>query len=153
MKKCFILLGLLIIGLSACKKGDIISEQASIDDAKIQAYIKANNITATKDASGLYYQVLRPGTLNAPYPTSIMSNVQITSTGQLLNAKVFDFHAVTTYKLYTTIKGWQIGLTHINTGGRILLIVPSALAYGTGTTGGVPANSVLVFTIDLIGFN
>ncbi|MGI4806005.1 MAG: FKBP-type peptidyl-prolyl cis-trans isomerase, partial [Janthinobacterium lividum] len=34
-------------------------------------------------------------------------------------------------------------------GGRIKLFVPSALGYGSTVTGSIPANSVLIFTIDL----
>jgi len=35
---------------------------------------------------------------------------------------------------------------------RIRLIIPSALGYGSVAQSGIPANSVLDFTIDLIGF-
>ena len=56
MKKYLLLLSVVILGLSACKKVDFAAEQVAIDDAKIQAYIAANPSTAgglTKDASGM----------------------------------------------------------------------------------------------------
>ena len=74
MKRYFILVSLLIIGLSSCQKYTVTglaATQASADDAKIQAYLKANNLTFTKDASGLYYQVVSQGT--APNPTTSSS--------------------------------------------------------------------------------
>lgn len=162
MKRYLLLFSLFIIGLSSCKKGDVTTEQAAIDDAKIQAYMSANNIKATKDPSGIYYQVIKDGAGTKPTATS---TVQVTYNGKLLNGTVFDQATVTNLLLSGTIKGWQIGLPYVksgtldsqnrpisNTAGRILLIVPSALGYGTVAQDNIPANSVLVFTIDLIGF-
>jgi FKBP-type peptidyl-prolyl cis-trans isomerase FkpA len=157
MKKYLLLFSLFIISVSACKKGDVVSEQAAVDDAKIQAYIKANNINAIKDPSGIYYQILIDGA--GPYPvvasnsTTISSTVQVSYTGTFLNGQVFNPNATSTASLSGFVSGFQIGMEHINKGGRILLIIPSALGYGTaGNGGGVPPNAVLVFKVDLIGF-
>jgi FKBP-type peptidyl-prolyl cis-trans isomerase len=160
MKKYLLLFSIIVLGLSACKKGDVTAdEQASIDDRKIQAYIAANEKTTTftKDASGLYYSVVKLGT--GAYPTA-SSKVQVAYTGKYLNGAIFTQTSTTiTQALSGFIKGWQIGLLHINggtlnvpsSGGRIMLIVPSGLAYGTTGNETIPANSVLIFTIDLIG--
>jgi FKBP-type peptidyl-prolyl cis-trans isomerase FkpA len=154
MKKLLILCSILVLGLSACKSDKTepfdAAKQAAIDDAAIQAYIKANNITATKDASGLYYQVLTPGT--GAYPTA-SSTVTVQYTGKLLNGTGFDSGTYTTGLATTSnvIEGWKVGIPHINTGGRLLLLTPSALGYGNKETGPIPANSVLVFSIDLTG--
>jgi len=137
---------------SSCKKStdNTAALQAATDDAAIQSYIKANNITAIKDPSGLYYSVTKPGT--GAYPNST-SNVSVGYTGTLLNGTVFDTQASTYFNLQNVIKGWEIGIPHINTGGTILLLVPSALGYGTVASGSIPANSVLVFYVTLQGFN
>ena len=71
----------------------------------------------------------------------------------MVNGQVFESAPSASLALSGTIKGWQIGVPLIGKGGSILLLVPSALAYGTVGTGTVPANSVLVFTIGLQGFN
>jgi FKBP-type peptidyl-prolyl cis-trans isomerase FkpA len=158
MKKHLILFCLVIIGLSSCKKGDLVSEQAAVDDAKIQAYLKANGITnAIPDPSGVYYQIVKQGTGGTPIATS---TVQVSTTGTLLNGTQFTHAAAVNYKLNGTIKGWQVGIPHVKSGvsgdassyGRIVLFIPSALAYGTTSSDVIPANSVLVFTIDLLGF-
>ncbi len=147
------------MGLYACKKGDLTAEQAVVDDAKIQAYMAANGITATKDPSGLYYKVIKTGTGAAP---TANSTVQVAYTGKLLNGSTFEMSSNSVLPLSGTIKGWQIGLLKAkagtlgvaNTAGRILLIIPSALAYGEiASAGKYPANSVLIFTIDVIGVN
>lgn len=151
MKKYLLLFTLLIVTISSCKKDSFDAvKQAADDDAAIQNYIRANNITATKDPSGMYYAVITAGT--GDYPNA-NSKVTVNSTGKLLNGTVFDTEAGLEVSLSGVIQGWQIGLRHINTGGRILLMIPSALGYGNAATAGVPKNSVLIFTVDLLGFN
>jgi FKBP-type peptidyl-prolyl cis-trans isomerase FkpA len=151
MKRYILLLTLFIAVLSSCSKESFDpAKQAAKDDAAIQSYIKANNITATKDPSGLYYAVINPGT--GAYPT-VNSLITVNYSGKLLNGNVFDSGAMSSQPLLGLVKGWQIGLPHINTGGRILLLIPSALAYGNTAAGSIPANSVLIFTIDLSGFS
>lgn len=153
MKSFLLLICFLALGMVSCKKDASFNAaaQASADDALIRTYISANNINAIKDPSGLYYQVITPGTGNYPTAASV---VNVNYTGKLLNGSVFASSANLSSSLTSLLKGWQIGLPHINTGGRILLIIPSALAYGNSSPGsGIPANAVLVFTIDLLGVN
>ncbi len=152
MKRYILSLFLFIAAFSSCKKDTPFDpvKQAATDDAAIQAYIKANSITATKDPSGLYYQVITPGTGAYPTKNSLISGQY---TGKLLNGTVFDSNSIPNEPLSGFITGWQIGIPYINTGGRILLLIPSALGYGNSTNGSIPANSVLIFTFDLTGFN
>ena len=151
MKKYLLLLAVFVTVFSSCSKDSFDpAKQAAKDDAAIQSYIAANNITATKDLSGVYYQVITSGT--GAYPT-VNSKVTVNYTGKLLNGTVFDSGNLPTTALSTLIKGWQYGIPHINTGGRILLLIPSGLGYGNTSQQGIPKNSVLVFTIDLTGFS
>ncbi len=152
MKRSILLLAFFVICFSSCKKDTFDpAKQAAADDAAIQAYLSSANITGTtKDASGLYYKVLTPGT--GGYPT-VNSLISVNYTGKLLNGTVFDSGTINNNPLTGLIKGWQIGIPYINTGGRILLLIPSALGYGNTSNSSIPANSVLVFTIDLTGYN
>jgi peptidylprolyl isomerase len=47
------------------------------------------------------------------------------------------------------IKGWQQGIPGMKIGGRRELIIPPSLAYGSTAQAKIPANSTLVFVIDL----
>lgn len=50
------------------------------------------------------------------------------------------------------IEGWEIGLQGMSVGCRRRLVVPPELGYGNRTVGGkIPANSTLIFEIELLG--
>ncbi|MBB2146762.1 peptidylprolyl isomerase [Pedobacter sp. LMG 31464] len=151
MLKTKILLGLfLIVGaFSSCKKDTFDAEkQAKIDDALIVDFIAKNSIVAVKHSSGLYYQIITPGDGNI---VTTSNTVSVTYSGKLLNGTEFD-SSTTSFSLSgNLIQGWKIGVPLIKKGGKIRLIIPSALAYGNTSPGaGIPKNAVLDFTIDLI---
>ena len=49
----------------------------------------------------------------------------------------------------TVIRGWDLGVRGMRTGGTRQLVVPSRYAYGSKAVGKVPANSVMVFVVRL----
>ncbi|MCC8411014.1 FKBP-type peptidyl-prolyl cis-trans isomerase [Mucilaginibacter sp. UR6-1] len=157
LKYVFGALAIVMMAFTACKKdGDKdTSKQAEKDDQAIQAYIKTYNdtttsakINATKDENGIYYEILKAGT--GAYP-NVNSTISINYTGKLLNGTQFD-KGNTTYPLIGFIKGWQLGIPRINSGGRILLLIPSGLAYGSSGKGTIPSNAPLIFIVDLLNF-
>jgi peptidylprolyl isomerase len=50
----------------------------------------------------------------------------------------------------SVIPGWDKGLVGMKVGGRRELIIPPSLAYGKSGSGPIPANSTLVFVVDLL---
>lgn len=150
MKKLLLLFVAVATILTACKKGTEAKTEAEVEEAQIQTYIKNNSVTdLSKDSRGVYYKVLKAGTGTIAPDTA--ATVRVTYNGKLLDGTTFESTTGSTLGLATTIKGWQYGLSHITQGGRIMLIVPSKLGYGNRVQSSIPANSVLIFTIDLLG--
>jgi FKBP-type peptidyl-prolyl cis-trans isomerase len=154
MKKLLFLFLAPLVILSSCSKKDSDVDpvkQAATDDATINTYLKAHpEINATKDPSGIYYQLIKPGAGDNPISTS---TVTVNYTGKLLDGTTFDKGTSFTSALNgNLIDGWKVGIPLVKAGGTILLIIPSGLAYGSRANGSIPANSVLLFTVDLIGF-
>lgn len=130
---------------SSCKKGNYDPEkQLAIDDTLIKEFIAKNSIVAVKHSSGIY----SPGTGSLSYNAATQVNVNYE--GRLLNGSVFDKNNAATFSLGALIPGWQIGIPLIQKGGKIRLLIPSTLAYMNQARIGIPENSVLDFTIELI---
>ncbi|MCX6219535.1 MAG: FKBP-type peptidyl-prolyl cis-trans isomerase [Bacteroidia bacterium] len=126
------------------------SNQSEIDDQLIKNYLVSKQLTATKDASGLYYITTAVGTGAAPTATS---SVEIKYKGSLINGTVFDQTATdktATFALSGLITGWMIGIPLMKVGGKATFFIPSGLGYGSSGQGSIPPNTVLIFDIELI---
>ncbi|RZM27914.1 MAG: peptidylprolyl isomerase [Pedobacter sp.] len=142
---------LLSMAVVSCEKPEVYNRetQLKLDVDSITRFLKANNIAAMKDDSGLFSQVLLPGSGNITLEPK--DRITVTYTGRLLNGVVVERLETPDSLLYSgAIKGWRLGLKKIQPGGRIRLIIPSSLAYTNRRVGIIPPNSNLDYTIDLI---
>lgn len=55
-----------------------------------------------------------------------------------------------TFSLDQVIAGWTQGLTGQTVGSRVILVIPSELGYGGQAQEGIPANSDLIFAVDIL---
>ncbi|WP_316815689.1 FKBP-type peptidyl-prolyl cis-trans isomerase [Pedobacter nyackensis] len=150
--KYLVLLVAVAAGLTACKRDSFDTKaQFSADTTAIRKYVTANNIPdVKKDKYGVFYQIITAGSGN----TTFTGNTQVTVdySGKVLGgSQNFDSSAGTprTFGLGGLIAGWQIGIPYIQKGGKIRLFIPSEFGYGNNGQPGIPANSVLDFTIEL----
>jgi FKBP-type peptidyl-prolyl cis-trans isomerase FkpA len=131
------------------------AKQMKVDSVLIADYIKANNLTAIRTPSGLYYVQTKKGTGVSP---NSGQTVQVHYTGKLLNGNVFDSSVQrgTPFEFVLgagqVIKGWDEGIALMKTGEKGTLLIPSALGYGpSGAGASIPPNAVLIFDVELIG--
>jgi FKBP-type peptidyl-prolyl cis-trans isomerase len=76
-------------------------------------------------------------------------------TGKLQNGTVFDTSIGKTPIMFVlgaghVIAGWDQGLVGMKEGGKRILIIPPSLGYGVQGMGPIPANSTLMFEVELL---
>ena len=128
---------------------------AHADDATaLSAASKEQGAVVT--ASGLVFKSLKDGTGASPKATD---TVHANYKGMLTNGTKFDASAdhggPISFPLNKVIPCWTEGLQKMKVGGKAKLTCPSAIAYGPRDVGGglIPANSTLVFEVELVGIN
>ena len=146
---------LLVIGisLSSCKKKtncDAPTTTAPESEVSaLESYISANSISTIKDNRGFYYTIVTPGGESKP---DACSTVKVNYSGSLTNGSVFDSGNGVSFPLANLIIGWQQGIPLVGKAGKIILYLPPSLGYGSSAQNGIPANSIMIFTIDLLDF-
>ena len=84
--------------------------------------------------------------------------ITVNYTGWLENETQFDSSLspgrdplVITLGAGEVIQGWDQGILGMKVGGKRRLTIPPHLGYGNQAVGSIPANSTLIFEVDLLG--
>jgi peptidylprolyl isomerase len=103
--------------------------------------------------SGLMYKITHEGNGQR---AKVGDQVVVHYIGKLTNDTVFDSSVARNqpfkFKLGVgqVIKGWDEGIALLNVGDKATLTIPANLGYGSRATGKIPANSTLIFDVELI---
>ena len=101
--------------------------------------------------SGLQYEIVEEG--DGPKPT-VNDQVTVHYRGTLEDGTVFDSSydhgQPATFPLNRVVKGWQEGIPLMPVGSKFKFTIPPDLGYGSRSMGSIPANSTLVFEVELI---
>jgi FKBP-type peptidyl-prolyl cis-trans isomerase len=104
-------------------------------------------------ATGLQYKILASGDKKAP-PIGPTDKVTVHYRGKLLDGSEFDSsysrNEPATFPVNGVIKGWQEALVMMKPGAKWQLFIPPELAYGTRAQAKIPANSLLIFEVNLL---
>lgn len=105
----------------------------------------ASNIQKTDQVVGTGTEAKEGDTITANYTGALASSGTVFESS-LDSGKPF------TAKLSSgsLIAGWVQGIPGMKAGGKRRLVIPAALAYGSQAQGSIPANSDLVFDIELL---
>lgn len=154
--KILLLLFLASAFFAACEQTPPYDEgrQQELDAISIKKYKDSIGAAAANlivDPSGLNYEVLAKGTGTvSPKDTDI---IVVSYEGRILRAtNPFETVGETdsvTLNVKDTMEGWKIGLGKITKGGRIRMIIPSAIGYKNFTGSGIPPFSILDYTVIL----
>lgn len=109
---------------------------------------------AVKTASGLVITHLKEGAGASPSPTD---KVKVHYVGTLTGGKEFDSSVKRNqpleFNLNQVVPCWTEGVGLMKVGGKAKLVCPSEIAYGPqGRPPAIPGNAVLVFEVELLGF-
>jgi FKBP-type peptidyl-prolyl cis-trans isomerase len=148
-----------VLSMTACGQS---MDRASEDPALLEANLKAGEAFLDKTArepgvvkmpSGILYKVVASPNPAAVKPT-LQDTVKVHYEGTLVDGTVFDSSyqrgVPAAFPLQGLVKAWQIAIPEMHKGDTWMLYVPPELGYGAEAAGDIPANSVLVFKIQLL---
>ena len=134
------------------QRAKIEAEKSRASGESYLADYKSNNEYAIELESGLIYRVLTEGFGDIP---TDKDRVVVHYTGKLIDGTVFDSSIdrgePSKFMVGSVIQGWQEALQLMKVGSKWELVIPSKLAYGERATGNIPANSTLIFEVELLG--
>lgn len=138
-----------VVGLCACKKNKQDLDIKQFDDQQIQNYISTHGLTGMQrdltsgDTTGIYYQILSPGNTSKPvsYPDSVSLVFTLSSfDGKFIATDTIANHVddFVGHLTQSSIPyGVELAIVNIlkYKGGRMHLLLPSHLAYGSAGFG------------------
>ena len=161
------------LSLISCVDADQTQEAILVRDKEaIEKFLKENPVASVKEYSEpiegfyMFWQVSVK-----PERNSLLrgDTVSVNYVGKTLDKKIFDtsieqvardngiFSAGRKYQPLRyavgygfTITGFEFAISMMHPGEKATVIFPSRLGYGTQASGGIPANSPLIFELDLV---
>ena len=113
--------------------------------------VRAAEPKEEKTASGIGVTMLKERTGASPKASDV---VKVNYRGTLENGQEFDSSykrgQPATFPLSRVIPCWTEGVQKIKVGGKAKLVCPPNLAYGNREIPGIPANSTLIFEVELL---
>ena len=124
--------------------------QGNKDAAKAFFADLDKNPNVKKSESGLYYEILNPGTGAQPTQSD---RVVVNYKGTLIDGRQFDANDGADFFVRGVVKGFGEGLMLLKEGGKAKLYIPSELGYGDAPARPgsiIEPGSALVFEVELV---
>ncbi|WP_434928366.1 FKBP-type peptidyl-prolyl cis-trans isomerase [Shewanella sp. HL-SH8] len=132
------------------EQAETLAAKAIEEGQKFLSDNKAKEGVVTTE-SGLQYEVLTAGEGDKP---AAEDTVEVHYRGTLTDGTEFDSSYTrgepAKFPLNRVIPGWTEGVQLMSVGAKYKFVIPAELAYGDRDTGTIPANSTLVFEVELI---
>lgn len=160
---CLLLTACTAVVFSSCMKdqseGPLDSPVESIyqDNAIIRQYLRAKQLDSglVIHPSGMCYKIMKEGngrdSINRENVPVVIFKRYLLATEKLIESSLDLPTSFDGRKLKDHIAGWQIGLPQLTKGGRIIMYIPSALAFGPqGVQNIIPPNAILICDVTLV---
>jgi FKBP-type peptidyl-prolyl cis-trans isomerase FklB len=172
MKKLSLVLFAVVGLMAGCVSDDenmqIILER---DLAAIEKYVNENPIPSVKELvdRGTGIRIYWTAVSNSGEKAAVSDTVSVNYTGKILTNLVFDTSIESVARANNifvsnrkyeplrypigfgfTIPGFEFAILQMEEGDKATVIMPSLYGYGTESVGAIPANSPLVFELDLL---
>jgi FKBP-type peptidyl-prolyl cis-trans isomerase FkpA len=134
-------IGLAYAGAGKAPPGACLASDMTPEKGAIKAFKRTD--------SGLLFQTIKAGTGTSPTATDV---ALINYKGQLRGGTVFDANSNAPLPVGRMIPGFTEGLKLMQRGGSYRLCIPSSIGYGDQANERIPANSALIFDVELLDF-
>jgi len=138
---------ILVMGISGiCFAQELTEEQ--LEEKEFLAANKSNKEVKSL-SSGLQYKIINKGKGRKP---TAADEVYVRYIGRFVDGTIFDQSVaqVAAFKMTGIIPGMSEGLSLIGKGGKMIMYIPSSLAYGARGTGNIPPYKLLIFEVELV---
>lgn len=148
--KLFFVIILSII-FSSCSSED---EMLGPEEDQIKSYIKSKKLVVTDSTTvGLRFILTKANPTGAKLVSG--QSVSVNYAGKFIAGKKTDKEFDSgkfTFGLgqKEVVDGFDLGIAKMRVGEKAILIFPSSLGYGSNSQGGIPANTPLLFDIEVV---
>ncbi|MDR1725556.1 MAG: FKBP-type peptidyl-prolyl cis-trans isomerase [Bacteroidales bacterium] len=151
--------------LHSVEEAKLADSLEKLEDAAIEKYLTDNGFDKTK-INGVYIKHIKEGSGEKPVEND---NVKVHYAGRFLDGRLFDTSIDSVAKAankyqqgrnyeplqfgigrHQMIEGFENGVKTMREGGKAIVVIPSALAYGRIQRGEIPPCSPLTFELELV---
>jgi len=135
-------------------EGTAVTPKSGLPSVKLDSKTGAPSITIPKSYKASKSLVTQPLIKGKGAKVKSGDSVTVQYTGWLTDGTKFDSSwdrgAPANFSLSQVVQGWGKGLTGQTVGSQVLLVIPPSLGYGAQASGSIPANSTLIFVVDIL---
>lgn len=152
MQRLFRALAVCALALVAACGGDSTGSDPDLTRVTFAPALGVDIATMTRVGGGVYIKDL---TVGAGAQVQQGKTLRVRYRGYLVNGTEFqnNYPPANAYPFILgagqVIEGWDQGVPGMKVGGKRLLVIPPSLGYGNQANGPIPANSVLVFQVEV----
>jgi FKBP-type peptidyl-prolyl cis-trans isomerase FkpA len=139
-------IGLIVLLSSGCSTYS--DNELSDFDTEITKYLDDKDIKCERSESGLYFKIIEEGEGEL---IQFRDHVTFTYKGELINGDIFDNQKdPVEFAVDDLIGAWKEIMLQVKQGSKVYLVAPPQLGYGSRKLDDIPANSILIYEMEIL---